>query len=173
MRATSKEEGAVIKEPTDSWCDILVSGDSEKKSGKHNEKEGNQNDKAVRDFEVCELSRSSSTIPTVSPVRSLSDNTEVLMSSDFESSGSSYTVAGDESVNSSPSIMKNPERKSSKMASVYDVLEYEKRNITIPVKPDVSDLLTPMKESLAGKSEYEIWMLRRDASVAAAKVETK
>ncbi|KAJ0869919.1 hypothetical protein HanRHA438_Chr11g0494401 [Helianthus annuus] len=59
----------------------------------------------------------------------------------------------------------------SRTASLYDVLEYEKRNISIPAKSDVSELLTPVKESLVGKNEFEIWMLRRDASVAAAKNE--
>ncbi|MFS7895379.1 hypothetical protein Hanom_Chr00s002783g01704821 [Helianthus anomalus] len=95
-----------------------------------------------------------------------------MLSFGFESSGSSYTVAGDEYVNSSPSVMKNPVDNSvnnTRTASLYDVLEYEKRNISIPAKSDVSELLTPMKESLVGKSEFEIWMLRHDSSLANAK----
>ncbi|KAJ0906541.1 putative transcription factor interactor and regulator CCHC(Zn) family [Helianthus annuus] len=171
-RSVKKEDDAVIKEQMASWWDKLISGEIDKKNEKQDVKAGNGSDETVRVQVVCELNRSTSTIPTVSTVKSSPVQSESVLNSAFESSGSSYSVGGESSVNSSPSVRKIQDGKSiesSKNVSVYDILEYEKRNIPIPVNRDLSDLLTPVKEPLTGKSEYEVWMMRRDSSVEAAK----
>ncbi|MFS8010220.1 hypothetical protein Hanom_Chr14g01294521 [Helianthus anomalus] len=65
----------------------------------------------------------------------MSDSSEKIVESDLESSGSSFMVAGEESVNSSPSTMQSSSKnimKSSKFVSVYDVMGYNDRNIPIP-----------------------------------------
>ncbi|MFS7914858.1 hypothetical protein Hanom_Chr02g00158491 [Helianthus anomalus] len=182
-RSTTKVEAAVIKEQVTSWWDKLVSGNTV-----DSEVVERKDERKSEEPKVCGLNQSVSTVPSVSTVEvsavpSVSTvevsagkdesskfvSSENVVSLDGESSGSSYTVAGDESVNSSLVVMKFPEVKSSKMASLYDILDYNKKNITIPAKFEVSGSLTPVKGPLTGKSEYEIWMMRRDASVMAAK----
>ncbi|KAJ0613425.1 hypothetical protein HanIR_Chr02g0051141 [Helianthus annuus] len=155
--------------------DKLVSGDAE--DFRMNVKE---NEEKSDEPEVCGFSKFVSTIATVSTVEissrktesSVSVSSENIVKSVLESSGSSSLIAGDSSVNSSPLLQKNLDEnslKSLKNVSLYDVLEYEKRNIHVPASPDVSELLTPVKGSIKVKSEFEVWMMRRDSSLAAEK----
>ncbi|MFS8013815.1 hypothetical protein Hanom_Chr15g01337501 [Helianthus anomalus] len=160
---------------------MLISGEAKK-----NDDSSSDLNKKKENTEVCELSKSVSTFPTVSSVSVVSEkivdselvSSEKMVSSGFESSGSSQTVPGDESVNSSPSVMRKSAEsdiKTPKVASVYDILGYSSRNIPIPVMSEsankVHSPLIELPEDIlkSGKSEYELWMLRRDKSVEAAK----
>ncbi|MFS7908563.1 hypothetical protein Hanom_Chr01g00084621 [Helianthus anomalus] len=182
-RSVRKEETTVIKEQVESWWDSLISGDATKKDDDSSE--------VVRqkgDMETCVLSKSVSTVPTVSSCSGLPE--KILSSehgslgrmkgSEIESTGSSFTVHGDESVNSSPSIMKKPDEdtmKPLKTASVYQVLDYANRNILIPEKnesPNVKSPLTPLLENISvqGKNEFDLWMLRSEVSRKSRTVES-
>ncbi|KAJ0676012.1 hypothetical protein HanLR1_Chr12g0457771 [Helianthus annuus] len=138
-RSTTKEEVAVIKEQVASWWDKLISGNVESSGAVEKKDEVSTVEKTGE----CGLSKSVSTVPTVSAsdyssekvASSIVGSSEKMVTS--ESSGSSYTVAGDESVNSSPSVVKKPDESSirnPKFASVFDVLDYNKRNLSIPTK---------------------------------------
>ncbi|MFS7969328.1 hypothetical protein Hanom_Chr09g00807891 [Helianthus anomalus] len=157
-RSVRKEEATEIKEQVESWWDKLISGEAVKKD------DGSSDlIKQKADMENCVLSKSVSTVPTVSTCSVSSekmlyselDTSGKMGGSDVESSGSSFTVHGEESVNSSPSIMGRPDEdamKPIKTASVYQVLGYNNRNIPIPASPTN---LTPVTGSILGKSEYE------------------
>ncbi|KAJ0867753.1 hypothetical protein HanRHA438_Chr12g0566811 [Helianthus annuus] len=171
-RSTTKEEVAVIKEQVASWWDKLISGNVESSGAVEKKDEVSTVEKTGE----CGLSKSVSTVPTVSAsdyssekvASSIVGSSEKMVTS--ESSGSSYTVAGDESVNSSPSVVKKPDESSirnPKFASVFDVLDYNKRNLSIPTKSS-----SPMNMCASGNSEFDVWMKRREHFMVAAGVKT-